>query len=109
MASGSDPTCRVRCVYSPHVKERIDREILATCIIYRGAVFIHTPTCCGMLCWLVYSTCCQNENQTDEDIEARHYSLRGYVETHGTTGIILVERSSRCAYVRVNLESRKNI
>ena len=33
---------------------------------------------------LACSACCQNENQTDEDIEARHYSLRGYVETHDT-------------------------
>ena len=66
-------------------------------MIYRGAVFIRTPTCCGVLCWLVYSACCQNENQTDEYIEARHYSLRGYVETHGTTCTPLHVEQERCS------------
>ena len=78
-----DPTCRVMC---------IDREILATCIIYRGAVFLRTPTCCGVLCWLVALAV--------RDIEARNYSLRGYVETHGTTCTrctFNVVRQERCS------------
>ena len=72
---------------SPHVKACIDREILATCIIYRGAVlYIHVRQpvqCCGVLCWLVALAVRTKTLLTKT--EARHYSLRGYVETHGTT------------------------
>ena len=55
------------------MKERTDREILA---IYHGAVLIRTPTCCGVLYCVVLActACCQNENQTAEDIEANRAS-----------------------------------
>ena len=68
LASGSDPTCRVGCVaFRPARARERTHQLSGPCNLYkyRGAVFIHvqcTPTCCGVLCWLVYSTCCQNEN-----------------------------------------------
>ena len=74
LASGSDPTCRVRFV-AFRVKERIDREVLATERTCRNFAWCCVDTYANLLWCVVLAcgACCQNENQTDEDIEARHY------------------------------------
>ena len=58
------------------MKERITaRSSVVTRIIkmYRVAVFIHTPTCCGVLCWLV--ALAVGTKTKLKKTNARHYIL----------------------------------
>ena len=53
LASGSDSTCCVGCVVRTCTNALTKRSLQHVELIVLLSLYIRTPTCCGVLCWLV--------------------------------------------------------